>query len=288
MRPAGCGPGRGPPLLQLGPAQVRCEFPAAVPDRSAVLGGVAGQGDRVPGDLTRVRDAEPLAYQHPGLVQAGEELVLAARCRRSGGDLPPQRDPRGLLQAAAGGLLVLRAGSGGGPRCGRRARWSAARTAARRPGRRRGPCTVPRTGWACRRPGGPASRPDGCDHRRAARRSSGRPRLPGRRATARCGASPRARWPPIRHRTASGRRERRASSSARPAARSPARPERPAAASAARSAWRSPACRPAAAEVRGWRDDATRRRYGDRCVPRGGRDRTGNTAAARRAPRAGC
>ena len=35
--------------------------------------------------------------------------MLAARCRRSGGGLPPQRDPRGLLQAAAGGLLVLRA-----------------------------------------------------------------------------------------------------------------------------------------------------------------------------------
>ena len=103
-------PVRGPPLPQLGPAQVRREFPAAVPDRAAVLGGVAGQGDRVPGDLTGVLDAEPLAHQHPGLIQAREELVLAARGRGGGGDLPSQRDPGGFVQAAAGGLLVLGAG----------------------------------------------------------------------------------------------------------------------------------------------------------------------------------
>jgi hypothetical protein len=57
MRSAGCGPGRGSPPSQPGLAQVRREFPAAV------LGGVAGQGDRVPADLTRALDAEPLTHQ---------------------------------------------------------------------------------------------------------------------------------------------------------------------------------------------------------------------------------
>ena len=257
MRPAGCGPGRGPPLLQLGPAQVRCELPAAVPDRSAVLGGVAGQGDRVPGDLTRdcltlnrLRTSTPAwsrrAKNSCSLPAAAAAVVT---CRRSvilGASSRPRRAAFSFSARAGRRAAVRSAGAveRSPYRC------SAARQAARTLYR-------PRTGWACRRPGGPASRRDECDHRRAARRSSGRPRLPGRRATARCGASPRARWPPIRHRTASGRRERRASSSARPAAGSPARPERPAAASAARSAWRSPACRPAAAQVRGWRDDAS-------------------------------
>src|ERR1039458_6818597 len=153
----GSGPVRCPPLPQLGPGQVRREFPAAVPYRATVLGGVAGQRDRVPGDLTRVGDAEPFAHQHPGLVQAGEELVLAVRGGGGGGHLPSQRDPRGLVQATAGGLIVLGAGRGGGGGGGGRP----ARGAARRPGGRRVPCPVPRTGGASRRPGGPASRPRG-------------------------------------------------------------------------------------------------------------------------------
>ena len=110
IRMTGRGPLRGPPLPQLGPTQIRREFPAAVPDRAAVLGCVALQRDRVPGDLTRVLDAEPLPHQHPGLVQTGEELVLAVRRCGGGGDLPPQRDTGSLVEAAAGGLLVLRAG----------------------------------------------------------------------------------------------------------------------------------------------------------------------------------
>ena len=87
---------------------------STVAEARPTWGGVAGQRDRVPGDLTGVADAEPLAHQHPGLVQAGEELLLAARGRGSGGDLPPQRDPGCFVQAAAGGLLVLRAGRAAG------------------------------------------------------------------------------------------------------------------------------------------------------------------------------
>ncbi|HEX2745890.1 MAG TPA: hypothetical protein VHN16_16005, partial [Streptosporangiaceae bacterium] len=65
----------------------------------------------VPGDLAGVLDAEPLPYQDPGRIEAGEELLLAVRGRGGGGgDLPPQRDPGGFVQDAAGGLLVLRTG----------------------------------------------------------------------------------------------------------------------------------------------------------------------------------
>ena len=108
------GPVWCPPLPQFGPGQVRREFPVAIPDGAAVLGGVAGQRDRVPGHLTRVLDAEPFAYQYPGLAEAGEELVLAVRGSGGGGHLPSQRDPRGLLQTTAGGLLVLGAGRAAG------------------------------------------------------------------------------------------------------------------------------------------------------------------------------
>jgi hypothetical protein len=123
MRAAGPGPLRGPPLPQLGPAQVCCEFPAAVPDWIAVLGGVAGERDRAPGDLAGVARAEPCANQEAGLVQAMEELALAACRRGSGDDLPSQRDPGCFVQPTAGCLLVLGAGraAGGGAvgRCGR-------------------------------------------------------------------------------------------------------------------------------------------------------------------------
>ena len=111
-QPASTGrnPVRGPPVPQLGPAQVRGELPAAVPDRACVLGSVAGQGDRVPGDLAGIPCAEPFADQHAGLIQAGEELLLAPSRGGSRGDLPPQRDPGCFVQAAAGGLLVLGTG----------------------------------------------------------------------------------------------------------------------------------------------------------------------------------
>src|SRR5207244_10681944 len=106
----GRGPVWCPPLPEFGPGQVCREFPAAIPDRAAVLGGVAGQRDRVPSHHRGVLDAEPFAYQHSGLAEAGGELVLAARGGGGGGHLPSQREPRGLVQAAAGGLLVLSAG----------------------------------------------------------------------------------------------------------------------------------------------------------------------------------
>jgi hypothetical protein len=66
--------GAGPALAELGPGQVRCELGAAVPDGAAVAGGVAGQRDRVPGDLARVLAAVPGPGEDPGGLQAGEEL----------------------------------------------------------------------------------------------------------------------------------------------------------------------------------------------------------------------
>ena len=113
-RVAGRGAGAGPAAAELGPAQVRGELPAAEPHRPAVPAGVAGQRDRVPGDLARVPGAEPLADQHPGRLQAGEELLIAAGAGRRGGDLAAQRDARRLVQAAAGGLLGLGAGRAAG------------------------------------------------------------------------------------------------------------------------------------------------------------------------------
>ena len=85
VKATGRGPVRGPPLPQLGPGQIRGEFPAAVPDGAAVLAGVAGERDRVPGDSAGVGDAESSAHQHPSFVEAGEELLLAVRGRGGGG-----------------------------------------------------------------------------------------------------------------------------------------------------------------------------------------------------------
>ena len=97
--------GPGPAAPQLGQGQVRGEFPAAVPDRVPGLGGVAGKGDGIPGDLGRVAGAVAGADEHAGLPQPGEEILLAARRRGGGADLPSQRDPRCFLQAAPGRLL---------------------------------------------------------------------------------------------------------------------------------------------------------------------------------------
>ena len=155
-----------------------------------------------------------------------------------GGDLPAQRDPGCLVQAAAGGLLVLGAGRAAGR--GAVGRGGGAQPVALLGGQAGVADLVPfpATRWACRRPGGPASPPGGCGHRRAGPRSSARPRLPARTGTARCGASRRARSAAHSSSlTASGPRGRRASSSATPAARTPACRGRPAAAGAARSAW---------------------------------------------------
>ena len=102
-----CGAGGGPPLAELGPGEVGRELAAAVPHRAAAVGGVAGQGDRVPGDLAGVPRAEPLAGQHPSAAEQSEELLLAARLGGCGGDIAAQRDPRGFVKATAGGLLMF-------------------------------------------------------------------------------------------------------------------------------------------------------------------------------------
>ena len=90
--------------------QIGGELPAAEPHRSAVLGGVAGQRDGVSGDLGGVTLAQPLADQHPGAVEAGEELLLAGCSSCSGADRTLEREPRRFPPSAAPGLLVLRAG----------------------------------------------------------------------------------------------------------------------------------------------------------------------------------
>ena len=79
-----------PAAPQLGQAQVRGEFPAAVPDRVPGPGGVAGKGDGIPGELGRIAGAVAGADEHAGPPQPGEEILLAAAaaaavltCRRS-------------------------------------------------------------------------------------------------------------------------------------------------------------------------------------------------------------
>src|SRR5204862_5654571 len=67
-----------PAAPQLWQAQVRGEFPAAVPDRVPSLSGVAGKGDSVPGELGRVAGAAAGADEHAGLPELGEEILLAA------------------------------------------------------------------------------------------------------------------------------------------------------------------------------------------------------------------
>jgi hypothetical protein len=99
----------GPPLAQLRPGQIGGELAASVPHRPAVFPRVTGQGDGVSGDLARVPGAVPDADQHPGLVQAGEELLPAGRGRGGGGDgnVASQGDAGDLVQAAPGRFLVL-------------------------------------------------------------------------------------------------------------------------------------------------------------------------------------
>ena len=99
------GPGAGgvPAAAELGQGQVRGELPAAEPHRATLPGGVASQRDGVPGDLAGVAGAEPLADQHAGPVQAGEELLLAGRPGGRGADRPPECDPGGLLATRGGG-----------------------------------------------------------------------------------------------------------------------------------------------------------------------------------------
>ena len=107
------GAGARPALAELGPGQIGGELAAAVPHRAAVFGRVAGQGDRVAGDLAGVLRAVPRADQHPGAAEKREELLLAARPGSGGGDMAAQRDPRGFIQATAGGFAGL--GPGGAP-----------------------------------------------------------------------------------------------------------------------------------------------------------------------------
>ena len=64
------------------------------------------QCDGVPGDLAGVAGAEPLADQHPGRGQPGEELLLTGRAGRRGADLPAQRDPGSLRNPRRGAFSV--------------------------------------------------------------------------------------------------------------------------------------------------------------------------------------
>ena len=98
-----------PPLGEPGPGQVGGEFAAAVPDRVAVLGGVAGQRDRVPSNLPGVLGAGPDPDLHAGLAEAGEELLRVCRGGGGGRHVAPQRDARRLAEPAPCRLLSLRA-----------------------------------------------------------------------------------------------------------------------------------------------------------------------------------
>lgn len=110
----GTGPGSAPAAAELGQGQVGGEFPATEPHRAAGAATVTGQGDHVPGDLPGVTGAEPLADQHPGLAETGEELLLAARASGGNADRPPQGDPGRLLPLVAAGLLAFSAGGTAG------------------------------------------------------------------------------------------------------------------------------------------------------------------------------
>ena len=74
--PQGASGGIAPAVAKLRQAQVRTEFAAAVPHRPAGRCGVGGQGDRVASDLAGVAGAEPGAHEHPGVLEAGEEVPL--------------------------------------------------------------------------------------------------------------------------------------------------------------------------------------------------------------------
>ena len=98
---------------QFGQSQVGGELAAAVPDHAAIPGRVARKADRVPGHLTRAGGAVPQPDQHPGLPQAGEELLFRARPGSGGAHLPPQGRAGRLVPSAPGRLLRL--GAGGAP-----------------------------------------------------------------------------------------------------------------------------------------------------------------------------
>ena len=86
-----------PALPQAGQGEPGGQPAAAVPQRCSVRPGVAGEGDGIPGDLSRIGLAEPHPHQHPGLAQPGEEPGLVGRLFRRLGDRGPQRaaDRRG-------------------------------------------------------------------------------------------------------------------------------------------------------------------------------------------------
>ena len=172
------------------------EFPAAVP--SLVVS--PGKATAYPVALVVEPPTSCGLAPRPG--RCGEELVLVA------GGAAPQRDPGGFAPGYGGRLSRSPRGGRPGPRCGRRARTQPVPLLG---GDACGAefAPFPRTSWAYRHPAGPASPPGGYGPRRAAPRPTGRPRPPGRRVTARYGASPRARWPPTRRRSASGLRGRR-------------------------------------------------------------------------------
>src|ERR1019366_3577967 len=119
-----------------GKVRVCREFPAAVPDGLAVLGGVRREADGVPGHLAGVDCAVAVADLHTGLGQAGEELVFRPCSGSGGANLPGKPDPGWLGP-----------GRPARPRVRRRAAVRSAGAVARRPNWRSACWHASRTWW---------------------------------------------------------------------------------------------------------------------------------------------
>lgn len=83
--------------MQLRQSQIRRQLSTAEPHRAAAVSGVFGQRNRVASDLSWVMRAHPLADQRPGIVEAGEELLLTRRTSGGGADRPPERHSSAFL-----------------------------------------------------------------------------------------------------------------------------------------------------------------------------------------------
>jgi hypothetical protein len=72
-------PGHRPAVPQAGQGEPVGQPPAAIPHQQPVAAALAGQANRVAGDLSGAGLAEPQPHQHPGLPQPGEEPRLITR-----------------------------------------------------------------------------------------------------------------------------------------------------------------------------------------------------------------
>jgi len=103
-------PGTFPAAAQSRKRQVRSEFPAAEPHRTACACLTGGQSSGVTGDLVLIRSAAAFPDQCPGVPEPGEEVLLADGCRCRFLDHAAERDPGRFLLGQALCLLGFSAG----------------------------------------------------------------------------------------------------------------------------------------------------------------------------------